>query len=276
MFYYENWDQFCSRLTKTAVECVRACDVSVRHLNHQFVVLKHDVESKPSKALKLAQIEHKHGIRGSYYVQAYLLDEAKDLKVLKEIASLGHELSYHYDVLDASSGDLEKANIDFQSKLEKFKQSGFELTTVCQHGNPVKNRVGYSSNRDFFRNENIALQYNYMTDIVVNFKEKKLVSYLYVSDAGYKWNIISDPENNDRVKGLPDIVLKSFDDILSEVKKGNSLIVSTHPHRWEKHRIIIFLNIWLFKLVRIVFKTLSQNKLIKSVLNRFYYLAKKI
>ena len=49
----------------------------------RFIVLKHDVETSVSNAYKLAAIEHKYGICGSYYVQAYLMLDSKNINLLK-------------------------------------------------------------------------------------------------------------------------------------------------------------------------------------------------
>lgn len=144
MFYYKNWKKFCSAVVKTNVTSLRASDIAVQNPGKQFVVFKHDVETNPTKALKLAEIENKHGIKGSFYVQAYLLNSPEHVKILQQIKHLGHEVSYHYDVLDANNGNFEKANIEFQHNLKKFENAGFDIKTVCQHGNPVKNRVEYS------------------------------------------------------------------------------------------------------------------------------------
>ena len=273
MFYYNNWHNFCSSINKSKIRTFRAAELLADKKTEQFIVFKHDVETNPAKALELAEIENKHGIKGSYYVQAYLLDNPENVKIFQQIKNLGHEVSYHYDVLDANSGDFEK---EFKENLQKFETAGFEIKTVCQHGNPVKNRVGYSSNRDFFRNKTIAEQYNEISDIVVNFKEKSRTNYIYISDAGYAWNIISDPENNDRIKGAPDIKLRGFEEILSKIDEGHSIILSTHPHRWKKSKLGIYFKIGMFKTVRSSVKFLTKIPGIKNVLNRFYFLAKKI
>lgn len=276
MFYFKNWEKFCSAVIETDLICLRACDVILQRPNKGFIIFKHDVETKPSKALKLAEIENKYGIRGSYYVQANLLNNLKNVKVLQQIKNLGHEVSYHYDVLDANNGNFEKANQEFQKNLQIFENFGFEIKTVCQHGNPVKHRKGYSSNRDFFRRESIANQYHEISDIVVNFREHTGVNFSYISDAGYAWNIILDPENNDRITGDSNIKLKGFVDLLTELKKGKSIIVSTHPHRWKKSWLSIYLRIIVFKIIRRNVKVLSKNLVINKILNHFYFLAKKI
>lgn len=276
MFYYKKWDKFCTDISNLNIATIRAKDVLKNQKQTQFIVLKHDVETNPAKALMLAQIEKKHGIIGSFYVQAYLLKNDSNIKILKEIKELGHEVSYHYDVLDANNGDFIKANLDFKINLEKFNACGFKIETVCQHGNPVKKRIGYTSNRDFFRDKSIAQQYSSIADIVVNFKEKSGKNYLYISDVGYSWNIILNPENNDLIKDTSDIPIKNFSNILELLKKGESIILSTHPHRWEKSKTCIYFKIGLYNIVRYFVSLISKVPLFKDILDRFYYLAKKI
>ena len=61
---------------------------------------------------------------------------------------------------------------------------------------------------------NLIIDITFLSDIVVNFKEKTGVTYTYISDAGYSWNIIGDPENNDRSSEIPNTPLKGFSEIL--------------------------------------------------------------
>lgn len=276
MFFYKKWDEFCSALSNIDILYCSAEEVLESNTSQQFIVLKHDVETNVEKALKLANIEAKHGIKGSYYIQGYLLDSKSNIDLLKKIQNLGHEVSYHYDVLDANDGDMAKAKKDFRDNVTRFNRNGFEIQTICQHGNPLKERVGYHSNRDFFRDETVQNEYAGIADIVVNFKEMSGRDYLYLSDAGYSWNIIDDPENNDRFETGPNIKLESYGEIIGLLEKGESIIMSTHPHRWEKNAIRIYAKLALFKVIRAVSKGLYKIPFIKSVMNRFYFLAKKI
>lgn len=276
MFYYKNWERFCSDIRDTKIRTFRADELLSMDISNQFIILKHDVETNPIKALKLATIESNYGIYGSYYVQAYLLDSAENIAVLQRIKDLGHEVSYHYDVLDANHGDFKKAKEDFAYYLDKFNSLGFNIKTVCQHGNPVMNREGYTSNRDFFRNNEVVELYSNISDIVVNFKERTGSNYIYVSDAGYSWKLISDPENNDRQGSILDIPLKGFSGILDLIQKGNSVIISTHPHRWQKSKISILLKIIFFNFIRFAVRIARKMPFIEKALFRFYYLAKKI
>lgn len=276
MFFYKKWDEFCYALSKMDILLCSAEEVLESNKSQQFIVLKHDVETNVKRALKLAIIEAKHGIKGSYYIQAYLLDSQSNIDLLKEIQDLGHEVSYHYDVLDANDGDMLKAKEDFAVNVSLFRRNGFEVKTICQHGNPLKERVGYHSNRDFFRDETVQNEYANIVDIVVNFKEMSGRDYLYISDAGYSWNIIDDPENNDRVETGPNIKLESYNQIIGLLEQGESIILSTHPHRWEKSAFRIYTKLSLFKVVRAASKGLYKIPFVKPIMNRFYFLAKKI
>lgn len=276
MFYYEKWVLFCKKVSSLEIKTCSASELLNSESIAQFIVLKHDVETNLSKALKLAEIEASFGIRGSYYIQAYLLDKKSNINDLRKIRELGHEVSYHYDVLDANNGNMEAAKIEFKKKMDTFAKKGFIIKTICQHGNPLKERVGYNSNRDFFRNKEVREEYNGIADIVVNYKELLGRDYLYISDAGYSWNIIDDPENNDRYETKPNIKINGYDDVINIIKKGNSIIMSTHPHRWESGILKLKIKIFLFRFVRAISRKIYKLSFFKSIINRFYFLAKKI
>lgn len=128
------------------------------------------METNVQKAFRLATIEQKYGHRGSYYVQAYLIHSEENVWLLQEMQQMGHEISYHYDVMDSCKGDLMKAIKEFSENKQLFEKNEFKIDTVCQHGNPVVERVGYTSNRDFFRSEMVRKVYPGVKDVMVNLK----------------------------------------------------------------------------------------------------------
>jgi hypothetical protein len=277
MFIYKYWDEFCKNLNDAGVNSVTAASVLRTKPDNPFLTLKHDVETNPKKALKLAQIENKYSHKGTYYAQAYLLNNKKNIEILKKIQSLGHEVSYHHDVMDSNKGNLIKAKQEFQKYVEVFERNGFVIETVCQHGNPVIERDGYSSNRDLFRDSSTALTYNHISEIMVNFKSKAGVDYKYISDAGYGWKVIFDPENNDVVKSDDkNISLGDLEGVSNVISSGNSVIVSTHPHRWHNKVITALLKDTIFKIIKNTAKFMLKVPLMKRIMGRFYYLAKKI
>lgn len=242
-----------------------------------YLVLKHDVETNVPRAYKMASIEHAYGHCGSYYVQAYLLDDPKNVELLKDMQKMGHEISYHYDVMDSSKGDMENALAEFKKNKELFEKNGFVLHTVCQHGNPVVERIGYTSNRVFFRSEIVRTLYPDIADIMVNFKTEVPTEYLYFSDSGRRFKQIYDPINNDIVnseaRNIPYEDLNELHDAISS-DKGN--IISTHPHRWTDSAVGYMVKSAAFKGIRGTAKILMKIPPAKKLMSKYFYLAKKI
>lgn len=275
IFVYKKWDAFCKALKDKEIQSIPA--KNVRENTKNYLVLKHDVETDVSKAYEMAKIERKYGHKGSYYVQAYLLEKEENVKMLKEMAKLGHEISYHYDVMDSQKGDLQKAIEEFEKNKNMFEENGFILRTLCQHGNPVVERVGYTSNRDFFRSPLVHEKYPDLSDIMVNFKEKHNTDYVYFSDAGRKFKMIFDPINNDIVNSDDkNIVYQDLNALLKVIEKDKAYIISTHPHRWSDSAFIYILKATAFKIIKFIAKILMKIPFFKKIMSRYYYLAKKI
>lgn len=274
IFVYKKWDSFCRRLHEKGIHSIPACDVTKD--TERYIVLKHDVETAVERALQMAKIEAAYGHRGSYYIQAYLLDDPKNIELLKKMQAMGHEISYHYDVMDSQKGDLDRAIEEFEKNKQRFEEHGFLLQTLCQHGNPIVDRVGYTSNRDFFRSEHVRALYPTLSDIMVNFKEAKGTDYVYYSDAGRKFKMIYDPINNDIVNSDDkNVVYQNLDALLDALGEKNA-IISTHPHRWTGSAIKYILKTAIFKVVKAVAKLLVKIPFMKKFMSRYYHLAKKI
>lgn len=278
MFYYRNWEKLCASLATTGKVACRADESLTQPSGIKYIVLKHDVEANVGKAFRLAEIEHRYGLCGSYYVQAYLLNDARNVDLLEQMQEMGHEISYHYDVLDANNGDYAAAERDFSVWLKRFQDFGFALKTICQHGNPVKQRIGYTSNRDFFRNPAIKAKYSDLVDMVVDYSRYVKAPYKYISDAGYMWKHYTEPETNDINPDAPVISIGGkIDGLIRFIDESDcSIVLSTHPHRWEKSSLRINLKIYMFRALRSTVRTIEKIPLAKSILDKFYFLAKRI
>lgn len=273
IFVFRKWERFCGDLREMGLQSIPACEVTKDA--GSYLVLKHDVETDVARAFQMAQIEKKYGHRGSYYVQAYLLDDEKNIRLLKQMQQMGHEISYHHDVMDSCRGDLAAAACEFERNRRTFEQNGFAVTTVCQHGNPIIERIGYHSNRDFFRDAHIRGLYGDICDIMVNFRDR-VPAYLYFSDAGRIFKRIYDPVNNDivntddRNEPYPDLeaLLKGLN-----TESGN--IISTHPHRWTSSAALYTMKNTVFRIVKAAAKMLVRVPVMKQFMSKYYYLAKK-
>lgn len=273
IFIYSKWEKFCKELLDQGRISIPA--KATTNSMGSFLVLKHDVENSVPRAYELAKIEHKYGHRGSFYLHAYLLDDPRNVELLKKMQDMGHEISYHYDVMDSCHGDMKKATEEFEQKKKRFEELGFPIVTVCQHGNPVVERIGYTSNRDFFRSLEIQNLYPDIADIMVNYKQKYDVEYTYYSDAGRKFCLIYDPINNDIVNSDDQNI--PYDDLEQLLPSlADKAIICTHPHRWTASASSYIIKEKLFKIIKETAKILMRIPVIKKIMSRYYYLAKKI
>ncbi len=274
IFVYKKWEEFCKKLHNNNMHSIPACEVNENFQN--YIVLKHDVETDVLCAYKIAEIEQKYSHRGSYYVQAYLLENNENIQLLSEMQQMGHEISYHYDVLDSCKGNVNEAIIEFENNCKRFESNGFMLSTVCQHGNPIIERNGYNSNRDFFRSQKVQELYPDISDIMVNFKEKVPTDYIYFSDAGRVFKLIFDPINNDIVNSDDkNIHYKDLDALFEDIDEEQGNIISIHPHRWTQSAAVFFIKTYIFRTLKFVAKILVKIPLFNKLMSKYYYLAKK-
>ncbi len=270
-FTFKEWHNFCSSID--AAKCHNISKIPELSSMEKWIAVKHDVETDVKKAVKIAEIEANLNIKATYYVQSYLLKHNyKDLKI---ISDMGHEVTYHYDVLDSNLGDFKKAIYEFSETLKEFNKYGFQVQSVCPHGNPLMNRVGWNSNKDFFRNAEVASQFSDIFDVVVHGKQKIKSDYNYVSDAGYGFKIITDITNNDLTKKI-DVEIPCIQDLAKLANSNKSLILSTHPHRWYPNIVRAYLAKTRFNGIRKFALFASKSKLLKKIMSKFYFLAKKL
>lgn len=273
IFIYSAWERFCAALQAEGRISIPAREVTAGI--DSFLVLKHDIENTVPKAYKLAEIEHRYGHRGTYYAHAYLLDDPQHVELLRKMQAMGHEISYHYDVMDSNHGNLDGAIKEFEANRQRFEGLGFPIITVCQHGNPVVERVGYTSNRDFFRSSRVQALYPQIADIMVDYKKKYQTDYSYFSDAGRKFKLIFDPINNDIVnsddKNVP---YEDLNALLAALPQ--KAIISTHPHRWTESAASYMIKEKAFKIIKGAAKLAMKVPGIKKIMSKYYYLAKKI
>jgi hypothetical protein len=145
--------------------------------NENVIILRHDVDLLPQNSLQTARIENDFGIKGSYFFRA--VPESWDEKIIKEIASLGHEIGYHYENLTTCNGNISEAIKDFKTNLEKLRRLAF-VTTICMHGSP---RSKYDS-KDLWK------KYNYKDFGIIGepYFDIDFSKVLYLTDTGRMWD----------------------------------------------------------------------------------------
>lgn len=113
------------------------------------LILRHDVDVSLKRALAMAEIEHKMGIRATYMVMInsplYSLKNKANRNLLKKILGMNHEIGLHFNINDIErNGQLdfkkiEKRIINACKLIENI--IGRRILTVSFH-RPVKSLIG--------------------------------------------------------------------------------------------------------------------------------------
>lgn len=198
------------------------------------VVLRHDVDKLPKNSQAFARIQHSMGILGTYYFRA--VPVSWDEAVIREIASLGHEIGYHYETMDSVSEKrtvksekwnsekiINAAYDDFCINLEMFRKL-VPVNTICMHGSP----------RSKFDNREIWKKYDYRQLGIAGepYFDVDYTKVAYLTDTGRRWNG-SSVSVRDKVESPFNFNFKSTRDIISNISLLPDRVLFTfHPQRW--------------------------------------------
>jgi len=68
------------------------------------LILRHDVEWNPRRALAFAELEIACGFRSTFYFRVDT--KAFDLSIMRQLQDEGFEVGYHFNTLDRCGGDF--------------------------------------------------------------------------------------------------------------------------------------------------------------------------
>ena len=203
------------------------CDGKVN--SDRFVILRHAVDLKAKNSLATAKIEASLGMHASYYFR--VVPQSNRPEIISKIASLGHEIGYHYEDMTICGGDMEKAIGNFRQQLDYFRQF-YPVKTVCMHGSP---RSPYDG-RDLWKT------YSYRDFGIIGepYFDTDFSKLFYLTDTGRRWDGFN-VSVRDRIPVYQDLwterelVYHSTDDVMRAIEKGtlpHKLMMTTHPQRW--------------------------------------------
>jgi hypothetical protein len=196
------------------------------------VVLRHDIDRKLRNALRIAKLEKKLNLKSTYY---FRYPNTYDKKIIDKIYSLGHEIGYHYEVLDKSKGNYKKAVKLFKKELKHFEQ--WNVKTIAMHGNPLKDW----SNRDLWLEYNFE-DFGIIGEAYLSIDPDKLV---YFTDTGRRWNDIRFNKKDHFNKTM--VKVEDTNNLIELImaKKFKTCYISTHPERWSDNFVEWWYNlIW--------------------------------
>ncbi len=211
------------------------------------IILRHDVDKLPFHSLLFALIQKEKNIKGVYYFRA--VSESWNENVIKEIASLGHEIGYHYECLTTTDGDFEKGIADFKKNLKALREIT-PVTTICMHGSPTSK---YDS-RNLWKKYDYH-QYGIKGEPYFDLDFNKI---FYLTDTGRRWD--GDKMSvRDKVNSGYTLKFHSTNQIIEAVKKNTlpeKVMFTFHPQRWSDNKMIWFKELCLQNIKNVIKKYL--------------------
>lgn len=253
-FSFAKYQELCETISKSDyVPLTVERYLSLKVKPELFIIIRHDVDSQPDYALKMAKRENELGIASSYYfrhIEGIFLPE-----LINEIADLGHEIGYHYEVLDKARGNHAQAIKIFGKELNEFRRF-YDVKTIAQHGSPLIGSLAaisisgmYAIVKSLIRHEAVFTDWT-SRDLWAkyNFKDFGIIGeaylsidfneILYLSDTGRSWD-----STKYKIKDFVDdsnslhsqIKVKHTDDIIKLIKEENiNMCLLVHANQWKE------------------------------------------
>lgn len=189
------------RLIKTKF---KVTEFSRYNLDEKFAIIRHDVDFSVQRALKIAQIEAKEGIRAHYFIllhsEFYNLIEKRNAAQIKEIVSLGHNVGLHFDTsfYDIKSEEELVKNLTIE---KQFLENVFEIN-IDDFSFHITNDYTSTCTKDYY-----AEMLNVYSDSI-----QKHISYCSDSNGYWRYKRLEDVINDNNTRNLQ---------------------ILTHPELWQ-------------------------------------------
>ncbi len=257
-FTLQKYKEICLSIVNSPFEPITVLKyLSTTELPKKFIILRHDVDRKPERAETMARLEYEMGIKSTYYFRKN--NNVFKPEIIKRISGMGHEIGYHYEVLDKAKGNIKKACSIFNEELKIFRDI-VDIKTVAMHGNPLTRWI----NSNFWKSYNLD-KFGLRGEATISITDTNLI---YYTDTGRSWNTM---ESN-----LKDFISANFKALAQEVKNTDELIklilhsnddhqlyLSVHPNRWNddyKYWIAQFAKDYLENMVKLIIRLARRNK----------------
>lgn len=186
------------------------------------LILRHDVDDRPGHALAMALLENEINVKASYYFRD--MAHTFNPSIIAEIATLGHEIGYHYENMSKCKGNMETAYADFNRSLAKFREV-IPVHTICAHGRPMSG----------FDNTSLWKQYDYKkAGIIADInRDTDFTDILYLTDTGRSWN--SKFNRRDKVQSSLKCNARTTSELIglfNQQALPEKIVLNIHPQRW--------------------------------------------
>lgn len=249
-FTFEKYRSLCEAISNSGYKTLTMKEYySSKEKPTKYILIRHDVDSEPNYALKMASLEKEMNIFSTYYFRH--MEGLFLLELMNNISDMGHEIGYHYEVLDKAFGNYELAINLFVKELSDFRNV-CDIETIAQHGSPLLGSVSATSvngvckilkkiilNKDIFTKwVNVDLwnkydfkDYGIIGEAYISLDFSKIV---YLSDSGRSWDSTK-YKFRDTISVKSNLNIRNTDDIIRIIKSEqlDALCLLIHPNQWK-------------------------------------------
>lgn len=226
-FTLEKYKQLCNAIKKSECTPLTVQQYLSNSKPSSFIILRHDVDRKPFNALRMAELENKLEIHSTYYFRTVTGVFKPD--IIKRIASMGHEIGYHYETLSLTKGNFQRAIEIFKRDLAKFRNIGIDVKTICAHGSPLSK----------YDNGDLWNRYKWKDFGILGeaYKSVNFVKIPYFTDTARSWNGKANIRDRMDKSNSSFQSIKSTDNLIDLIssKSLDKLYILAHPNRWASN-----------------------------------------
>jgi hypothetical protein len=162
-------------------------------LPEKCLILRHDIEYSVDCALRMAELEHEHGLRSSYFVLAHSVFynpfTPQNTKKIRRIIDLGHEIGLHYETYYFEDNDLSPVDGIRNDVSYMERMFDIHIHSVSQH-RPARSSFVEELGKHFID--------AYRADLIYGM--------YYISDSSCKWRSLDLYESLGREKQIHALV----------------------------------------------------------------------
>ena len=198
--------------------------LSKKNSPEKILILRHDIDASPQLALDFGRVEHNNGIQATYYFKISQVIHCKE--IITEIASLGHEIGYHYEDFARAKGNPSYAIKSFERNLAYLRELA-PVSTICMDGKILSK----------WDNLDLWTYYRYQAYGIIGepYLDLDFNKVLYLTDTGRRWNAVQF-SMYDKVTTRFSYTDKSTFNIIRDLEEGklpDQIMINLHPQRWH-------------------------------------------
>jgi hypothetical protein len=175
-------------------------------IDGDLAIWRHDIDFSPQRALALARIEAARGVIATYFVQVtsrfYSIFEPEIASILREIASLGHDIGLHFD----AEVCVHQPNPNFDRRIALEARILEEIVESCVNSFTLHNPTTM---------RNISIDEPHRGGLINGSSSDLRKRYAYCSDSNGFWRY------------------RTLIEMISDPSVGR-LYALTHPEWWQE------------------------------------------